>query len=63
LKTTILINCPDQAGIISSITGFIHAKGGNIIYIDQHVDKQSDVFFMRLESEFDESSISFEYGV
>lgn len=61
MKTTILINCPDQAGIISSITGFIHAKGGNIIYIDQHVDKQSDVFFMRLESEFDESSISFEH--
>ncbi|MGY8915535.1 MAG: formyltetrahydrofolate deformylase [Flavobacteriales bacterium] len=60
MKTTILINCPDQAGIISSVTGFIHAKGGNIIYIDQHVDKQADVFFMRLESEFDDSSISFE---
>lgn len=60
MKTTILINCPDQAGIISSVTGFIHAKGGNIIYIDQHVDKQADVFFMRLESEFDDSTISFE---
>ncbi|WP_082591082.1 formyltetrahydrofolate deformylase [Sediminicola sp. YIK13] len=60
MKTTILINCPDQAGIISSVTGFIHAKGGNIIYIDQHVDKQADVFFMRLESEFDENTISFE---
>ncbi|MET7028147.1 formyltetrahydrofolate deformylase [Sediminicola luteus] len=60
MKITILINCPDQAGIISSVTGFVHAKGGNIIYIDQHVDKQADVFFMRLESEFDESTISFE---
>jgi formyltetrahydrofolate deformylase len=60
LKTTILINCPDQAGIISSVTGFIHVKGGNIIYIDQHVDKQADVFFMRLESEFDDSTISFD---
>lgn len=60
MKTTILINCPDQAGIISSVTGFIHVKGGNIIYIDQHVDKQADVFFMRLESEFDDNTISFE---
>ncbi|MFT4831396.1 MAG: formyltetrahydrofolate deformylase [Psychroserpens sp.] len=60
MKTTILINCPDQAGIISSVTGFIHVKGGNIIYIDQHVDKQADVFFMRLESEFDDSTISFD---
>ncbi|MEB8344708.1 formyltetrahydrofolate deformylase [Flavobacteriaceae bacterium KMM 6898] len=61
MKTTILINCPDQAGIISSVTGFIHVKGGNIIYIDQHVDKQADVFFMRLESEFDDSTISFDH--
>lgn len=60
MKTTILINCRDQAGIISSVTGFIHSKGGNIIYIDQHVDKQADVFFMRLESEFDENTISFD---
>lgn len=61
MKTTILINCQDQAGIISSVTGFIHNKGGNIIYIDQHVDKQADVFFMRLESEFDENAISFDH--
>lgn len=52
MKTIILINCPDQFGIISSVTGFIHANQGNIIYLDQHVDKSTDVFFMRLESEF-----------
>jgi len=55
LKTTILINCPDQSGIISSVTGFIHRKGGNIIYIDQHVDKEAGVFFMRLESDFEKN--------
>lgn len=53
MKTTILIHCPDQSGIISSVTGFIHRKGGNIIYIDQHVDKEAGVFFMRLESDFE----------
>lgn len=55
MKTTILINCPDQSGIISSVTGFIHRKGGNIIYIDQHVDKEAGVFFMRLESDFEKN--------
>ncbi len=55
MKTTILINCPDQSGIISSVTGFIHHKGGNIIYIDQHVDKEAGVFFMRLESDFEKN--------
>ncbi|WP_425628805.1 formyltetrahydrofolate deformylase [Cellulophaga lytica] len=52
MKLTILINCPDQAGIISTVTNFIHTKGGNIVYIDQYVDKESATFFMRLESEF-----------
>ena len=55
MKTTILINCPDQSGIISTVTGFIHKKGGNIIYIDQHVDKEAGVFFMRLESDFEKN--------
>ncbi|MDO6604833.1 formyltetrahydrofolate deformylase [Arenibacter palladensis] len=55
MKTTILINCPDKSGIISSVTGFIHRKGGNIIYIDQHVDKEAGVFFMRLESDFEKN--------
>lgn len=59
MKTTILIHCPDQAGIISAVTSFIHAKGGNIIYIDQHVDQEANVFFMRLESEFNSDTASF----
>ncbi|MGB5500040.1 MAG: formyltetrahydrofolate deformylase [Maribacter sp.] len=57
MKTTILIHCPDQSGIISAVTGFIHSKGGNIIYLDQHVDKEADVFFMRLESDFENNEL------
>lgn len=52
MKTTILIHCPDQSGIISAVTGFVHSKGGNIVYLDQHVDPDANVFFMRLESNF-----------
>ncbi len=58
MKTTILIHCPDQTGIISAVTGFVHAKGGNIVYLDQHVDQQANVFFMRLESNFDADRFS-----
>lgn len=53
MRITILIHCPDQAGIISSVTGFLLSQGGNIIYLDQHVDTEAGVFFMRLESDFD----------
>ena len=55
MKATFLIHCPDQPGIISTVTSFIQANGGNIIYLDQHVDKEAGVFFMRLESEFEDT--------
>ena len=55
-KITILIHCKDQSGIIAAVTNFIASKNGNIVYIDQHVDQEQEVFFMRLEGEFDEAS-------
>ena len=60
MKSTILIHCPDHPGIIRAVTTFVHEQGGNIVYLDQHVDKQADTFFMRLESEFDQENFSIE---
>jgi len=45
----LLIHCPDRKGLVLSVTEFIHTNGGNIIYLDQHVDHQNEVFFMRIE--------------
>jgi formyltetrahydrofolate deformylase len=45
----LLIHCPDQKGIVISITEFIFKNGGNILYLDQHVDTGLQVFFMRIE--------------
>ncbi|QCE42031.1 formyltetrahydrofolate deformylase [Psychroserpens sp. NJDZ02] len=59
-KITILINCNDQSGIIASVTNFIVNNKGNIIYIDQHVDREQDIFFMRLESEFETDTFEIE---
>jgi formyltetrahydrofolate deformylase len=50
-KITILIHCKDQKAIIASVTSYIASIGGNIIYLDQHVDADENVFFMRLECE------------
>ncbi|MGC1516491.1 MAG: formyltetrahydrofolate deformylase [Maribacter sp.] len=55
MKIIILVNCPDESGIINAVTGFIRQQKGNIVYLDQHVDKPANVFFMRIVSEFDES--------
>ncbi len=47
----LLLHCPDRQGIISEITKFITDNMGNIVYLDQHVDRQGGVFFMRIEWE------------
>ncbi len=51
-KITLLINCKDTSGIIAAVTNFFHQRNGNIIYIDQYVDTENGIFFMRLENEF-----------
>jgi formyltetrahydrofolate deformylase len=51
-KITILIHCTDQKAIIANVTNYIASIDGNIIYLDQHVDADQNVFFMRLECEF-----------
>lgn len=56
-QITLLIHCKDQKGIIAAVTNFILKVEGNITYIDQHVDVEQNVFFMRLESELTNASI------
>ena len=51
-RITILIHCEDQKSIIATVTNYIASIDGNIIYLDQHVDADENVFFMRLECEF-----------
>ena len=45
----LLLHCPDQPGIISEVTKFITDNQGNIIYLDQYVDREDSMFFMRIE--------------
>ena len=53
-RTVVLtIYCPDQRGIVSSVTRFLFDNNGNILYLDQHVDNDEKVFFMRIEWDLD----------
>ena len=45
----LLIHCPDQKGLVIAVTEFIYKNGGNILHLDQHVDEQQSVFFMRVQ--------------
>lgn len=49
----LLIHCPDQQGILAAVTQFLNKNNGNIIYLDQHVDRAESIFFMRVEWELD----------
>ena len=49
----LLMHCPDRPGLIALMTDFINTNGGNIVYLDQHVDRLEKVFFMRIEWEID----------
>jgi len=44
----LLISCTDRAGLVASITDFIFRHNGNILHLDQHVDAEQNVFFMRV---------------
>ena len=57
-KVIILIHCKDKKAIIATITNYIASIGGNIVYLDQHVDADQNVFFMRLECDFENNYFS-----
>ena len=49
----LLISCRDQKGVTATITNFIFQNQGNIVHADQHIDEQSNTFFMRIEWSLD----------
>ncbi len=53
----LLIHCPDRQGILATVTEFLNRNNGNIIYLDQHVDRQDMIFYMRVEWELNGFSI------
>jgi len=44
-----LLHGPDQPGIVAKVATWIHQRGGNVLHADQHLDRQENVFFQRVE--------------
>ena len=54
MKTAkLLLHCPDKPGILAAVTDFITINKGNIVYLDQYVDREEQEFFMRIEWELE----------
>lgn len=45
----LLIDCPDQKGVVARVSGLLYEHGANILDADQHVDHEMGLFFMRVE--------------
>ena len=48
--------CSDQKGIIAKITSILYSSGNNILSIEQHIDNQNNVFYIRLVVEYGSSN-------
>ncbi|MEM8894124.1 MAG: formyltetrahydrofolate deformylase [Bacteroidota bacterium] len=55
---TLLIHCPDHGGLIAIVTQFLSKHNGNIIDLDEHVDTEEGIFFMRIAWQMNGFSLS-----
>lgn len=46
---TLILSCANQKGLVARISQFIFQRGGDIIDLDEHVDKEEQMFFIRIE--------------
>jgi formyltetrahydrofolate deformylase len=49
MEARLLISCPDRHGIVAAVSGFLAARGANIVSSDQYsTDPEGGAFFMRM---------------
>jgi formyltetrahydrofolate deformylase len=54
-KTAILlVDCPDQKGIVATISEFLYRHNANILHADQHQDAELNLFLTRVEWDLNE---------
>jgi formyltetrahydrofolate deformylase len=53
----LLISCADSDGIIAAVTALLSRLGANILHMDQYVDRDNSMFFMRVEWDLEKFSI------
>ncbi len=45
--------CPDRAGLVSELAGWVSRHHGNILHADHHTDSEAGVFLSRIEWDLD----------
>lgn len=60
LIATLLLSCRDQRGLVAKISQFIFQRGGNILNLDEHVEREEKMFFTRVEWDTEEVALSAE---
>jgi formyltetrahydrofolate deformylase len=58
MTAVLLLSCPDNSGLVARISHFIFERGGNILDLDEHVDPEEGIFFIRLAWDMTNFSIS-----
>jgi formyltetrahydrofolate deformylase len=48
VTATLLVSCRDRTGLVAALSDFVFRNDGNILDADQHADRQTGLFFMRL---------------
>jgi formyltetrahydrofolate deformylase len=48
VTATLLVSCRDRSGLVAALSDFVFRNGGNILDADQHSDRETGLFFMRL---------------
>ena len=49
----LLLSCPDQKGLVATVSNFIFQHNGNIVHADQHTSQPEKNFFLRIEWELE----------
>ena len=52
-QAILIVQCPDQKGIVAEVSRFLYSYQGNILEVDQHIDEEMGRFFMRAAWELD----------
>jgi formyltetrahydrofolate deformylase len=48
ILATLLVSCRDRTGLVAALSDFVFRNDGNIIDADQHAERETGLFFMRL---------------
>jgi len=54
----LVLDCPDQKGLVARITSFFYERGFNILHCQQYTDTREDHFFMRMKLDMNDLATS-----